>query len=241
MAALLVTMSVMTIMLSVAMPTWSHMIRREREEELIFRGEQYARAINSYQRKYANQSPANLDVLIKERMLRKKFRDPLSPNKDGEFQLLYFQTGTGTQGGGTQGAGAQGTGRSGSGSQGTGSRGTGAGGSGQSGSIGPSSGMGRGAVVGVVSKNAGQSIRTYKGRNRYSEWQFIGMELSQRAGGPGGAAGGRGGPGGRSGTQGGRGGPTGTDRGGRGSGTVDTTPDGGTTFTPRGGSSSGPR
>src|SRR5688500_6333072 len=109
MAALLVAMSVMSIMLSVAMPTWSHMIRREKEEELIFRGEQYARAINKYQRKFANQSPANLDVLIKERMLRKKFRDPLSPSQDGEFQLLHFQTGTGPQGGGSQPPGTRGT------------------------------------------------------------------------------------------------------------------------------------
>ena len=59
MAALLVAMSVMAVMLSVAMPTWSHMIRRDKEEELIFRGTQYARAINQYQRKFANASPAN--------------------------------------------------------------------------------------------------------------------------------------------------------------------------------------
>ena len=67
------------------------MIRREKEEELIFRGNQYARAINQYQRKFANASPASLDVLIEQRMLRKKFRDPMSPNKDGEFQMLYLQ------------------------------------------------------------------------------------------------------------------------------------------------------
>jgi type II secretory pathway pseudopilin PulG len=77
MAALLVAISVMAVVLSVAMPTWSHMIRRDKEEELIFRGNQYARAINLYQRKYANASPATVDVLIKERMLRKKFKDPL--------------------------------------------------------------------------------------------------------------------------------------------------------------------
>ena len=58
MAALLVGLAVMAVMLSVAMPTWSHMIRREKEEELIFRGTQYARAINQYQRKFANASPA---------------------------------------------------------------------------------------------------------------------------------------------------------------------------------------
>ena len=48
MAALLVAIAVMGVMLSVALPTWSHMIRREKEEELIFRGNQYARAINLY-------------------------------------------------------------------------------------------------------------------------------------------------------------------------------------------------
>ncbi len=90
MAALLVAMSVMAILLSVAIPTWSQMVRRDKEEELIFRGEQYARAINQYQRKFANQSPSSLDVLIEQRMLRKKFKDPLSPNKDGEFQMLYY-------------------------------------------------------------------------------------------------------------------------------------------------------
>src|SRR5687767_7188517 len=54
MAALLVGLAVMAVVMSVAMPTWSHMIRREKEEELIFRGMQYARAINQYQRKFAN-------------------------------------------------------------------------------------------------------------------------------------------------------------------------------------------
>ena len=90
MAGLLVAMSVMAILLSVALPAWSHMIRREKEEELIFRGNQYARAINQYQRKFANASPASIDVLIEQRLLRKKFKDPLSPNEDGEFQLLYL-------------------------------------------------------------------------------------------------------------------------------------------------------
>ena len=57
MAALLVALAVMAVVLGAAMPTWSHMIRREKEEELIFRGLQYARAINQYQRKFANASP----------------------------------------------------------------------------------------------------------------------------------------------------------------------------------------
>lgn len=200
MAALLVGLAVMAIMLSVAMPTWSHMIRRENEEELIFRGTQYARAINQYQRKFANASPASLDVLIQQRMLRKKFRDPLSPSKDGEFQLLYLQNQS-PIGGSAQGS--RGTGRA-------------AGG----GMQGPSSSS-RGPIIGVTSKNTGQSIRVFKGKNRYNEWEFIGMELSQ--GGPAAGDGGRAGPqrGGRQG--GGR-------QGGRDGGGM-TPPRGGTTFT----------
>ena len=45
MVALLVLMSVMTIAWSTAMPMYQTVARREREAELIFRGEQYARAI----------------------------------------------------------------------------------------------------------------------------------------------------------------------------------------------------
>jgi type II secretory pathway pseudopilin PulG len=191
MAALLVGMSVMAIMMSVAMPTWSHMIRREKEEELLFRGTQYARAINQYQRKFANASPASLDVLIEQRLLRKKFKDPLSPNKDGEFQMLYLST----RAGGPQGT--TGTGRSGAIGPGMasgrgGASAIGAGGSGtdtQSGSTYSTSPSG--GIVGVASKNTGTSIKIYKGKTKYDEWQFVGMEQSQQAG-PG--AGGRGGP-----------------------------------------------
>ena len=259
MAALLVAMSVMAILLSVAIPTWSQMVRRDKEEELIFRGEQYARAINQYQRKFANQSPSSLDVLIEQRMLRKKFKDPLSPNKDGEFQMLYMSSGTGPQGpqGSGPGMGPRGSGPLNPGGLGTGPQGTGGpGGQGRGGSptggpgptgggsIGPS--QRGGPIVGVASKNMGQSIRLYKGKNRYNEWQFIGMEMSPRAGGPGGAGGGGMPPGGRGpqpGGRGGRGGQDGSDRGGRsGPGTFRPGPaDGPNPFGPRGGPTSPPR
>jgi type II secretory pathway pseudopilin PulG len=257
MAALLVAMSVMAVLLSVALPTWSQMVRRDKEEELIFRGEQYARAINQYQRKFANQSPSSLDVLIEQRMLRKKFKDPLSPNKDGEFQMLYMSSGTGPQGSGPgmgpqgpgQGTGGRNTGPQGpggTGGQGRGSGPTGPGGTGPVGGIGPSTSGRGGPIVGVTSKNTGQSIRLYKGKNRYNEWQFIGMEMSPRAGGPGGAGGGGGmPPGGRGpqpGGRGGRGGQDGSDRGGRsGPGTFRPGPDGPNPFGPRSGPTSPPR
>jgi type II secretory pathway pseudopilin PulG len=78
MAALLVAMSVMMIMMSVAMPVWKQASQREKEEELVFRGEQYARAIGLFKRKYANANPPTIDVLVQERLLRKKYKDPIT-------------------------------------------------------------------------------------------------------------------------------------------------------------------
>jgi type II secretory pathway pseudopilin PulG len=237
MAALLVGLAVMAVVLSVAMPTWSHMIRREKEEELIFRGTQYARAINQYQRKFANASPQNLDVLIEQRMLRKKFRDPFSTTKEGEFQMLYLSRGSGPQG---PGAGM------GAGSTGTGGRGLGAGpqtgtGTGLGSSTGTGLGTGTGTspsmysttpsggIVGVASKNTGTSIKIYKEKTKYNEWQFVGLEQSTRGGSPSG-----GGPGGM--PRGGIGG-----REGRGGRTITTGPDGTFIGPPGGGFGSGGR
>jgi type II secretory pathway pseudopilin PulG len=154
MAGLLVAMSVMAILMSVALPTWSRMVQREKEEELIFRGNQYARAINLYQRKFANASPATLDVLIEQHFLRKKYKDPLAPTKDGEFQLLYLNN------------------------QGTSSRGVGAGTPGSA--VGSTLGTKpSGGIVGVASKNTGTSIRVFKGKTKYNEWQFVGVEQTR--------------------------------------------------------------
>src|SRR4029453_7381652 len=87
MAALLVALSVMAIALTVALPVWKTAAKREKEPELIFRGQQYVRAIGLFHRKYVNANPPNLDILLNERFLRKKYKDPMT--KDGEFQVLY--------------------------------------------------------------------------------------------------------------------------------------------------------
>src|SRR5260370_1023276 len=52
MAALLVAMSIMAVMMTVAMPVWKQSAQREKEEELVFRGKQYVHAIALFQRKY---------------------------------------------------------------------------------------------------------------------------------------------------------------------------------------------
>src|SRR3954471_9257603 len=81
MAALLVSLAVMLVLMTVAMPVWRTQTQREKEAELIFRGEQIARSINLYMRKMGGGSyPPNLDVLVQGRFLRQKYKDPMTEN-----------------------------------------------------------------------------------------------------------------------------------------------------------------
>ena len=110
MAALLVSLSIMSVMLTVAMPAWKQMARREKEEELIFRGQQYARAIGLFQRRAGPGAlPPNFDILVQQKFLRKKYKDPIT---NDDFQpLLAGQQGPGQQqpGAGRGGVNAPGT------------------------------------------------------------------------------------------------------------------------------------
>ena len=78
MAALIVGIAVMAVMMTVVMPVWKQMVQREKEEELVFRGEQIAHSIGMFQRKFANAYPPTLDVLVEQKFLRKKYKDPIT-------------------------------------------------------------------------------------------------------------------------------------------------------------------
>ncbi len=164
MAALLVSIAVMGILMSVALPVWRQAARREKEAELVFRGEQYARAIGLYQRRFAAAFPPSIDVLVEQRFLRRKYKDPMT--EDGEFQVLYQASLTASAPGGES---ARST-LSGSRSQ--------TGPSGSTGRIGP-----RGGVIGVVSKSEETSIRLYNDRDHYNEWLFVYIATTTPGGG----------------------------------------------------------
>ena len=85
MAALLVAISIIAIAVSTALPVFTTVVRREKEAELVFRGEQYARAIGMFQRRYGNALPPDVDTLIRDRFLRKKYKDPIT---DDEFTVV---------------------------------------------------------------------------------------------------------------------------------------------------------
>ena len=199
MVVLLVTLAVMSVAIGAAMPMWRTVVQRDREEELIFRGRQYTRAIGLFQRRFANAYPPSFDVLVEQKFLRKKFKDPMT--ESGEFQILYQGSALTLPGG--RGTGSPATGQQ-PGGSGTGF-GTGSGRSqsaftstfttGGRGSAGP-----LGGVIGVVSTSKDKSFRILDGRSQYNEWRFIWLPTAQpgRGGGanqPGGR-GGRGGQGG---------------------------------------------
>ena len=83
MAVLLAGIAIMGIVWTLVVPVWKQAVQREKEAELIFRAGQYARAVALYQRKYANAFPPSVDVLLREKFLRKKYKDPVT---NGEFR-----------------------------------------------------------------------------------------------------------------------------------------------------------
>jgi type II secretory pathway pseudopilin PulG len=181
MAALLVSLAVMSVLMSELLPVWRQQSQREKEAELAFRGEQYARAIYLYQTRFRS-APPSIDVLIEQRCLRKKYKDPMT--KDGEFQMLYVgsnvqpgmpQTGqagaVGTQPGAPTPIGGR-----------TGGSGT-VGGGPVGGTFGGSQPTAAGGIMGVVSKSKDASIRIYRGATHYNEWRFF--YNAQGRGGPG--------------------------------------------------------
>ena len=178
MAALLVAMSVMAVLMSALLPVWSHMATREKEEELIFRGKQYARAIGLFQRKYANTAPPTIDLLVEQRFLRKKYKDPIT---NDDFQPIYANQ-PAQQGQGTSTVAQR------PGQQATTTISTPAQQPIQSGFA--STGVGnQGGVIGVTSKSKDASLKIYNGRDHYNEWAFVFVQTAQRAGqsaGPGG-------------------------------------------------------
>jgi type II secretory pathway pseudopilin PulG len=191
MAVLLVALSVMAVLATAAMPVWKTLSQREKEAELIFRGEQYVRAIRLFSRRAGpGVMPPNLDVLVQQRFLRKKYKDPITGDDFDLLSPLQANAGSATPGTlpGAAPAGGRGVQPA---TQGA-----------VAGRPSPAAdrggGQAAGGIMGVVSKSKAESIRLYNGRSHYNEWQFLYVQQTQQPGAPGaGAPGqpGRGGPG----------------------------------------------
>src|SRR3989442_2013014 len=92
----MVALAVAVIALGAAVQAWSPTWRRDNEEELIFRANQYVDAIISYRKEHSGQFPLNLQDLYKPgprrlRYIRRLYKEPIG--KDGKWGLLYLMPG----------------------------------------------------------------------------------------------------------------------------------------------------
>ena len=88
--AVLVMVVFVLIALSVAAPKVAADIQRDREVEMVHRGQQYVRAIKLYYKKFGAYPPS-LDALEKSneiRFLRKRYNDPMTGKAD--WHLIHF-------------------------------------------------------------------------------------------------------------------------------------------------------
>jgi type II secretory pathway pseudopilin PulG len=204
---LLIAMGVTAIWMSAALPAWRQQAMREKELELIFRGEQYARAIALFQIKN-NSYPVDIDILVSQRYLRKKWKDPVTGE---DFQLVGLTSGQPGQTGapnrtgvgpGTTGVtpNRQGTGSPASPTSPAGAGRPGASPSGMGTAQAPPGGLGRpggsvpggqpsignqpltGGITGVRSVSQLTSIRVYNGQQQHNLWQFDAAMMMARMG-----------------------------------------------------------
>ncbi|HXE74155.1 MAG TPA: hypothetical protein VNN18_00780 [Candidatus Xenobia bacterium] len=152
------------IALAAAAPRLLSEGQREKEEELIFRGEQYKHAIGLYYKKFGRY-PMKMEDLLRTNdrgYLRRQFRDPMT--KDGKWRFIGVGAGGVLIGGGRSpipgGAPppATGTGLSNAEPKPP-SVGTG-----EPGSL---------PIAGVASRSTASSIRIYNGAGNYADWEFI--------------------------------------------------------------------
>jgi hypothetical protein len=90
---ILITMMLFITLLAIAalavLPELSQQIKRDREDEMRHRGTQYMRAIQKYYKKFGRY-PSRIEELENTnqfRFLRKRYKDPLFPDKD--FKLVH--------------------------------------------------------------------------------------------------------------------------------------------------------
>ncbi|HEU5182396.1 MAG TPA: hypothetical protein VFW45_16540 [Candidatus Polarisedimenticolia bacterium] len=89
--AVMIGITLLLIFMTVVAQQWSSLERRENEKELIFRGNQYAKAIKKYQGEHGGAYPTSLESLMelgprRLRYIRRLYRDPMAP--DGKWGIL---------------------------------------------------------------------------------------------------------------------------------------------------------
>lgn len=185
--AVMLFMTLMLIAMAVAAPRIAQQIQREKEEELIHRGEEYSGAIKKFYRRSGGQYPLTLEQLENTnriRFLRKRYKDPMTGKDDwrllhpGEVQIGIGGAGSNPPPGGSTnpptgsatnpptGSNPPNTPQTTSPDVTLTATGTANVGNQQPGASG-------GPIIGVASRSKAASIKERKGKTHYNEWIFI--------------------------------------------------------------------
>ncbi|HQP84799.1 MAG TPA: type II secretion system protein [Thermoanaerobaculia bacterium] len=167
--ALLVGMTVASILIAAVLPLASAQAQREKEAELIFRGLQYAEGIRIFRRRFGRYPNSLGELLeVKPRSVRKLWKDPMT--KDGEWGIVSQEgvpvvtTQTGLKGRPTPTPTPTPT----------------------PSPFKPPPGAGggdrTGPVLGVYSKSTERGYRLWEGREAYNEWKFTEASLTSLRG-----------------------------------------------------------
>lgn len=162
---LMVLITILNIVIAASLPAWSSVIRRDREEELISRGFQYAEAIRIFQNRF-QRPPIRLEELIEvePRSIRRLWKDPMTDH--GKWALIPLQGPSmpiqvqpGAQPGEEDGEGRPVDGGEEDGDE--------------EGGFGvPKKEVQIGPFKGVHSRSGKTSILIFNGKERYDEWHF---------------------------------------------------------------------
>ena len=107
--ALMLTMTLILVALALEAPRIGQQIKREKEEELVHRGKDYATAVKRFVHKNGGRYPTSVDQLENTnriRFLRKKYVDPMTGDSDwkmvhvGEAEIKIPAPNPGLSGGG---------------------------------------------------------------------------------------------------------------------------------------------
>ncbi len=168
----LIGITLLGVGLSAAVTLWSQVLQREREAELLFRGEAVVRALERFGQDRPGTLPETLDELVEGKYLRRAWLDPMTGRS---FRILRAEDALAT---GASGPGPERGGRPGSGPAPTNPAGeaeprrtAGRAGREEPGEAGAAAESATG-ITGVVSTSDLLSFRAYEGARRYREWRF---------------------------------------------------------------------
>ena len=175
---LLMIATIMLVALTAALPSIYQEGQREREEELIFRGNEYARAIALFYRQFHRYPVSVKDLLSTSgfRFLRRPYPDPMT--RQGKWRFIHAGANGAILDSKTFGPSGQSGGQQ---NQSNLPSTVAAGNSSQSAFFGDSNQTQGVFIVGVASPSKKESIRVWNGHSRYEEWEFLGTTFTPYA------------------------------------------------------------